>query len=91
MDESGGAGDHDLRQRRLASFGRVLASMCFGFVGLNACISLWLGQASFNRASVPLLVAASAFGALWLLLRGAPRSSPSISIRRSIRTERGVA
>ena len=29
---------------------------------------------SFNRSSVPLLVAAVAFAALWLLLRGAPRS-----------------
>jgi serine/threonine-protein kinase len=75
MDESGGAGDHELRQGRLSSFGRVLASMCFGFVGLNACISIWLGRPSFNRASVPLLVAATAFGTLWLLLRGAPRSS----------------
>ena len=74
MDSTAGAVDPELRQTRLSRFGRVLALMTLGFVGLNASVSLWLGQFTFNRNSVPLLVAAAAFTALWLLLRGAPRS-----------------
>jgi eukaryotic-like serine/threonine-protein kinase len=64
----------ELRQERLWKFGRVLAFITLGYVGLNASVSIWLGRFSFNRNSVPLLVAGIAFGTLWLLLRGALRS-----------------
>jgi len=74
MDSSEGAVDHELRQTRLSRFGRVLALVTLGFVGLNFFASLWLHQPSFNRQSMLLLVATTAFTALWLLLRGAPRS-----------------
>src|SRR5919106_3719111 len=74
MDSTEGAVDHELRQTRLSRFGRVLALMTMGFVGLNFSMSIWLGRFSFNRSSVPLLVATVAFATLWLLLRGAPRS-----------------
>jgi serine/threonine-protein kinase len=67
-------GDDELRQNRLSRFGRVLALVTLGYVGLNTCVSIWLGRLSFNRSSVPLLVAIVAFGSLWLFLRGAPRS-----------------
>jgi eukaryotic-like serine/threonine-protein kinase len=67
-------GADELRQNRLSRFGRVLALLTLGYVGLNACVSIWLGRLSFNRGSIPLLVATVAFGSLWLLLRGAPRS-----------------
>ena len=74
MDSTEGAVDHELRQTRLSRFGRVLAFVTLGYVGLNFSASIWLGRLSFNRSSVPLLVATVAFAALWLLLRGAPRS-----------------
>jgi eukaryotic-like serine/threonine-protein kinase len=74
MDSSDGAVDPELRQSRLSTFGRVLACVSLGYVGLNTAVSIWLGRFSFNLASVPLLVAGGAFAALWLLLRGAPRS-----------------
>ena len=74
MASSLGVGDPVLRQTRLARFGRVLAVLILGYVALNASVSLWLGRASFNLNSVPLLVAAGAFAALWLSLRKAPRS-----------------
>ena len=74
MESTEGAVDHELRQTRLSRFGRVLALMTLGFVGLNFSVSIWLGRFSFNRSSVPLLAATVAFATLWLLLRGAPRS-----------------
>jgi hypothetical protein len=74
MDSTEGAVDHELRQTRLSKFGRVLAFVTLVYVGLTLCASIWLHQFSFNRSSIPLLVATGAFAALWLLLRGAPRS-----------------
>ena len=74
MDSTEGAVDHELRQSRLSRFGRVLAFVTLGYVALTFSASIWLGRLSFNRSSVPLLVATVAFAALWLLLRGAPRS-----------------
>ncbi len=71
---SDGATDHDLRQLRLSKFGRVLALVSLVYVALNFGASLWLRHLEFNRSSLPLLVATFAFGALWLLLRDAPRS-----------------
>jgi serine/threonine-protein kinase len=44
------------------------------YVATNFSVSIWLHRPSFNRHSVTLLAAAVAFAALWLLLRGAPRS-----------------
>jgi hypothetical protein len=75
MDSTEGAIDHALRQTRLSRFGRVLALMTLGVAALNFSLSIWLGQFSFNRSSIPLLAATAAFAALWLLLRGAPRST----------------
>jgi hypothetical protein len=75
MESTGGAIDHELRQTRLSKFGRVLALVSLSYVAINFFASLWLGRSSFNLHSVPLLVAGVAFTALWLLLRGAPRSS----------------
>ncbi|HTE50906.1 MAG TPA: serine/threonine-protein kinase [Kofleriaceae bacterium] len=72
--DSTGAVDHELRQTRLSRFGRVLALVTLSYVALNVGASIWLGRVSFNRGSVPLLGATVAFAALWLLLRGAPRS-----------------
>ena len=74
MDSSAGGVDHELRQTRLSRFGRVLAGVTLGWVGLVAFTSIYVGKFSVNRSSLPLLVAAAAFAALWLLLRGAPRS-----------------
>ena len=74
MHFTDGAPDQALRQFRLSRFGLVLALMGLGFISLNFSLSLWVGRLSFNRSSLPLLVATLAFAALWLLLRGAPRS-----------------
>lgn len=74
MDSIDEAADHELRQRRLSRFGRVLALVSLGYVAVNFSASIWLHRASFNRHSIPLAVAAGAFAALWLLLRGPPRS-----------------
>ncbi|HMI91896.1 MAG TPA: serine/threonine-protein kinase [Polyangiales bacterium] len=74
MEASSGAIDHELRQARLSKFGRILAIVTLIYVVLTFGASLWLGRLSFNRSSIPLVVATVAFGALWLLLRGAPRS-----------------
>ena len=73
MDSTEGA-DHELRQTRLSRFGRELALVTLGYVATNFFASIWLHRPSYNRQSVPLLVATAAFAALWLLLRGAPRS-----------------
>jgi eukaryotic-like serine/threonine-protein kinase len=74
MDSTEGAVDHELRQTRLSRFGRVLALVGLCYVALNFGASIWLHRPAHNRSSVPLLVATVAFAALWLLLRGAPRS-----------------
>ncbi len=74
MDFSEGAVDHELRQTRLARFGRVLTFVTLGYIALNFGASIWLHRPAHNRSSAPLSVATLAFGALWLLLRGAPRS-----------------
>lgn len=74
MDSGEEAVDHELRQSRLSRFGRVLAIVTLIYIVLTFSASIWLGQLSFNRSSVPLVVATVAFGTLWLLLRGAPRS-----------------
>jgi hypothetical protein len=74
MDSTEGAFDHELRQTRLSRFGRVLAFVTVSYVVLNFFASLWLRHVSHNRSSVPLSVSSVAFVALWLLLRGAPRS-----------------
>jgi serine/threonine-protein kinase len=74
MDTAVGAVDPELRQTRLSRFGRVLTLVTLSFVVLTMGASLWLGRFSFNISSVPVLVATFAFAALWLLLRGAPRS-----------------
>jgi hypothetical protein len=73
MDSSVGAVDHDFRQSRLSRFGRMLAGLSLGYFGRNAAVSIWLGRLSFNRGSIPHLVAGSAFATLWVLLR-TPRS-----------------
>jgi hypothetical protein len=73
-DSAEGAAEHELRQSRLSSFGRVLACVALGYVGLVTSTALWVGRFSLSRGSIPLLAAAGAFAALWLLLRGAPRS-----------------
>ncbi|MDB5221272.1 MAG: hypothetical protein JWO86_9199 [Myxococcaceae bacterium] len=52
----------------------MLALVSLVYVLLNFGASIWLHRPSHNRSSVPLAVAAVAFAALWLLLRGAPRS-----------------
>lgn len=68
-------GDQELRQSRLCSFGLVLACMSLGYVALLTAISIWLGRLSFNRNSIPILVATVAFAALWLVMRGPARSA----------------
>jgi eukaryotic-like serine/threonine-protein kinase len=74
MDSTEGSVEHELRQSRLAAFGRVLAVVALGYVVLNVFVSIWLGRPSFNLSSLPFVVAGGAFAALWLLLRGAPRT-----------------
>ena len=74
MDSTEGSVDHELRQSRLSRFGRVLALVTLGYVGLITFTWIYVGRFAMNRASVPLLVAGVAFTGLWLLLRGAPRS-----------------
>ena len=74
MDFTGSTVDHELRQTRLSRFGRVLALMCLGYVGLLVFTSIYVRRLSVHTATVPLLVATGAFAALWLLLRRTPRS-----------------
>ncbi len=74
MDSTDEAVDHELRQSRLSRFGRVLALVTLGYGALTLSASIWLRRLSVNRSNVPLLMATAAFAALWLLLRGAPRS-----------------
>ncbi len=66
--------DSELRQTRLSKFGRVLAFIALGYVGLVSSISIWLRNAAFFLNSIPLLIGGIAFAALWLLLRGTPRT-----------------
>lgn len=61
------------RQERLSKFGQIIALIILTHVGLNAAVSIWLGRLSFNRASIPLLAAGTAFVVLWRVLRGAPK------------------
>ncbi len=72
--DSSEAIDHELRQSRLARFGRMLALVLLVYMALILCASIYLRQLWFIRSSIPLIVAAAAFATLWLLLRGAPRS-----------------
>jgi hypothetical protein len=80
MNSSDETVDPELRQLRLARFGRVLAAISLAFVGLLVFTTIRVGRASFLFGILPLAVAAAAFGALWLLLRGAPRSSRFIRV-----------
>jgi serine/threonine-protein kinase len=74
MHFTDGAIDHELRQFRLSRFGLVLSVISLGFIGVNFSLSYWMGRLSFTGSSALELVASAAFGSLWLLLRGAPRS-----------------
>jgi hypothetical protein len=74
MESTEGSVDGELRQTKLSVFGRVVALLTLGFVGLNAGSSIWIGRLSFNLTSLVLLLATLAFGTLWFLLRGSPRS-----------------
>src|SRR3954465_591893 len=75
MHSTHGAADDELRQFRLSRFGLVLSLICFGFIVVNMLLGRWLGRISFFSPSSALqLVAGTAFGSMWLLLRGAPRS-----------------
>jgi len=72
--DSSEAIDHELRQTRLARFGRVLALVSLAYVATNFFASLWHRQPWFDWRSLPLTVATAAFATLWLLLRGPSRS-----------------
>jgi hypothetical protein len=73
--------DDELRQFRLSRFGLVLSVICLGFIVVNVLLGGWLGRFSFFSPSSALqLVASAAFGLMWLLLRGAPRSRQFVRI-----------
>jgi len=74
MEFSEGADGYEERQARLSRFGRVLAHVTLSYVGIGAGTAIFVRKLSAFRGSIPLMGAASAFIALWLLLRGAPRS-----------------
>ncbi len=74
MDSGDTSLDHELRQSRLSTFGRVVALLSLGYVALNTGASIWVDRPSFHLGSVPLLMATCAFAVLWLLLRGQPKS-----------------
>ena len=80
MHSSDGAIDPGLRQARLASFGRALALVSLVLGTLNGVLSIWLRRVSFNRNSIPLIVAGVAFGTLWFLLRDSPRPTRFIRV-----------
>ena len=80
MHSTDGATDHELRQFRLARFGLVLSVICLGFIGVNFALSVWLGRLSFTGSSALLLVASAAFGLLWMLMRGVPRSRQFVRV-----------
>jgi eukaryotic-like serine/threonine-protein kinase len=73
MDSTVGGVDHELRQARLSRFGRALAFVTLGFVGLLTFMVIYVGRLSAALGGLPLLVAGLTFATLWLLLRGAPR------------------
>jgi eukaryotic-like serine/threonine-protein kinase len=73
MDSTDGSVDPALRQERLSRFGRVLAGVTLGYVGLVLFTAAFVGSSALLRYCVPLLVAGVAFAALWLLLRGVSR------------------
>jgi serine/threonine-protein kinase len=75
-----GATDHELRQFRLSRFGLVLSVICLGFIVVNFSLSYWMGRLSFSGSSALLLVASAAFGLLWILMRGAPRSRQFVRV-----------
>jgi len=75
MKSTDGAGEQELRQVRLSRFGRVLALVTLGYFGLTVFTALFTSRPHFFYAAIPVLVATAAFIALWLLLRGARRSS----------------
>jgi eukaryotic-like serine/threonine-protein kinase len=75
MEFSEGAEGHGQRQTRLSRFGRVLACVTLSYIGLGLGTAIYVGRLSISGGFAPLLVAGSAFTALWLLLRGAPRSA----------------
>lgn len=75
MESTDGAGDHELRQIRLSRFGRVLALVTLGYVGLTIFTATYTARLAFLYATIPVAIATIAFAALWLLLRGAIRSS----------------
>src|ERR1043165_5062379 len=69
------ATDQELRQFRLSRFGLMLSVMCIGFIGVNISLSYWMRNIlTLSGSSAMLMVASTAFGSLWLLTRGAPRS-----------------
>lgn len=74
MYSTDGATDHEFRQFRLSRFGLALSVICLGFIAVNFSLSYWIGRLSFNASNALLLVASAAFGSLWALMRGAPRS-----------------
>ena len=75
-----GATDHELRQFRLSRFGLALSVICLIFIGVNFSLSYWMGRVSFSGSSALLLVASAAFGLLWVLMRGAPRSRQFVRV-----------
>jgi eukaryotic-like serine/threonine-protein kinase len=91
MQSSEESVDHDLRQSRLSSFGRVLAFIALGYVGLVSCVSIWLHKAAYALNTIPLLVAGLAFATLWLLLRGTPRSSRFVRVVELVTLTVGTA
>ena len=80
MQSTDDASDQELKQYRLSRFGLVLSVICLGFIGVNFLLSLWLGRLSFNSSSALLLIAGAAFGVLWWLMRGAPRSRQFVRV-----------
>jgi serine/threonine-protein kinase len=78
MHSTDDAADHELRQQRLARFGLALAVICVGLIVVNFSLSLWIGSLLFNASSAVVLAAGAAFGSMWLLLRGTPRSKPFV-------------
>src|SRR4030095_6990960 len=81
MHSTDGATDHELRQYRLSRFGLVLSVICLGFIGVNMSLGYWMGRRlTFSGSSMLLLVASAAFAALWILMRGAPRSRQFVRV-----------
>jgi hypothetical protein len=81
MHLTDGASDHELRQFRLSRFGLVLSVICLGFIGVNIALSFWMDRLLFfSSSSALLLVASAAFGLLWMLMRGAPRSRQFVRV-----------